>query len=386
MRVVGITSFAIGMAVAVLTVGSTLPRSLDHLDLKDGESRLALATFYNEKTEAIRRQPRPPGRQTVIFMGDSTVASYPPEHQVPTAVQREINRLSRRRSPIRIESLAMAGTSIFDYYFMADVISATEPDLVMIPFNVSSTSGIFWSAFSRPELSGWVEAARLPETLILPINWVGLTADRLLLYHLIVALGGFEAWSTLTDMQLRFEQVRGAVEARLAHRDRRNRSPEEIFRGSTLFYTLAHNNLEGTNRYTPARTREQFGAALHGLSADHPTLAFVAASVRAFKARGIDCFVYVTPMNIDHIRSLGLANEAGLAETLSNLESVVRASGGDFADLHGIFRDEMFRDQPGHLAYEGGQNGPRLLAEELAPRLIQQMRSRRRRAMGRPTP
>ncbi len=375
MRFVGIIAFAAGFALAGLATALGISRALDHFEVEALESRLRVAAFYRDKTEALGH--RPPDEPRVVFLGDSMVASYPREHQVPVAVQNEINRITQGRSRIRVKSLAMAGTSVFDYYFLADVISRTDPELIVIPFNLSSPSHIYRAAFSRPELAGWTPTSRISEAMLLPINWIGLTADRLLLNRAIVGLGLFDMWLWLSEEQTRFSQARGRVEAQMDRHAERGRSPVDRFRAASRLFLFKRDNLDNANRFSATHTEALYGVALRGLKVDHPALVFLAASIRAFADRGIDTFVYVTPANMDHIRNVGLENSEGMARSLWNLETVIRESGATFADLHRIFPDAMFRDQTGHLNFEGEFDGPRGLAGELAPLVIERLRNRR---------
>jgi hypothetical protein len=113
---------------------------------------------------------------------------------------------------------------------------------------------------------------------------------------------------------------------------------------------------------------------MDGVEDDHPVIRMLAATIRTFRRADIHVIAYVTPTNVEHIESLGLLDREGLGRTLAVIERAVRENGGEFADLHALFPDEVFSDPPGHFVYEGEIDGPALLARALAPRVVAQAR------------
>ena len=148
-------------------------------------------------------------------------------------------------------------------------------------------------------------------------------------------------------------------------------TPEKRHQGARAFLSLAENNWKvDPNRYTPGAVRTHFGRVLDGLRSDDPVVALLGATVRTFEQRGILPFVYVNPINLDHIERLGMRDPARIERSLARIEDVVVRNGGIFLDLHDVFPDPAFRDKPGHFAYEGDFNGPEQLARRLAPTVM----------------
>ena len=372
MRVLRVALFIAGFTLALSGAGWLIRVALDRASIEPLETRHGVAAYYNDRVEALGRRSARDIHFDAALLGDSMVVSYPDDLQIAPMLQLEVARRLRGRPPVRILNLGLAGTGVYDYYFMADVIAGMEPQLVIIEFNLPSTSQRFRSAFSRPELAGWMGPGRFFESALLPLSWVGLTFDRLLLYSGIVRLGGFDAWSRLSEEQTRVEVARRALHEKLAFRvgAKKNRTPEEIHRQRTFFWKARETNITGTGRYTAKATRLHYGPLLDGLRSDDPNLVMLSATIEAFRSRGIDVLVYSNPINVDHIRKMGLLDPEKLEISLERVEQAVRGSGAAYLDLHDAFSDDAFRDQPGHFAFEGEFNGPAELARLLAPPIV----------------
>lgn len=364
--------FVSGFALAVVATLALVRSALDHAQIElEVVTRHGVADYYNDRVASYLEHPSPTEIYRVAFLGDSMVVSYPSSRQIPALVQRLARRLQERGPRVQVCNLGLAGTGAFDYYFMADVVGRLDPDLVIIEFNLTSPSKDFQSAFSRPELAGWMTGARILEAAWLPVNWIGLTFDRLLLYATIIHSHGFDRWVELNEEQVRVSQARARVEAWAATRDAKGRSPEEAFRRRRGFLLLARNSEPGKQRHSALATRNNLGASLDGLDADDPTVRMLGAAVRTYRRYGADVLVYVNPINIDHIESLGLLDSAKLDRSLRVIRDEVIHRGGHFVDLHGLFPDRAFRDRSGHFSYEGDIDGPTVLASKLAPLVVE---------------
>jgi len=360
--------FALAVGLVAIRAG------LDRFEIEARGTRHSVATYYSGEVDQDLLRKAAPNEYAVAFLGNSMIMSYPKEYQIANVLQAQARREARGKPPIHVANLGLAGTGVFDYYFLADVIAEVKPQLVIIQFDLASPSQRFRSSFSRPESAGWIAPGRFARSVTLPLSWVGLTFDRLLLYSAIVRAGLFDSWATLSEEQTRFEAARELLETELAFRGLRDSSPEEVYRGRRAFWSLAHNQVQGSNRYTEAAMRTHFGAAMGGLPADDPTLRMLEATVRTFRSRNIDVLVYVNPLNMQHLGKTGLLEHAGLDLTLRRVQQSVSRGGGWFLDLHDIFPDEAFRDAPGHLAYEGTLNAPAHLAARLAPIVVEAAR------------
>ncbi len=376
MHVQRIILFGIGFFVALLVTLQVIRSELDAAGIEPLDTRHGVALYYRNQVNSFRKLQLPPETVRVAFLGDSMAVSYPPELQIPSQLQKDVALHTRGDPPIRIFNLALSGTGSFDYYLMADLISQVEPDLVVISFGMASAGRAFRDAFARPELAGWTDSSRVFETSLLPMNWIGLTLDKILFYRAIIQSGGFERWIAFNDEQTRVEVARGEVEKRLAVEGRNGKTPESLHEGRWSFYALKRNNKGFNNRYSVYGTRRSLGAVLDGIRPDHPTLVVLGATIRTFERKGIDTLVYLNPINIDHIRSLGILDDKGLARSAASIRSVVESNGGHFLDFLRIFPDELFRDQPGHFVYQDGINGPRRLAGRLSPTVVKLAREK----------
>jgi hypothetical protein len=129
-------------------------------------------------------------------------------------------------------------------------------------------------------------------------------------------------------------------------------------------------------RFTEKGMLEHYRGALEGLGPDNPVLQALTAAVRDFERAGIPVFVYLTPVNVEHMDALGLLNREGLARTVAVVEEEVREAGGDFIDLHALLPDEAFRDGTGHFVVGDGVDGPARVAEALGEPLLDHIRRR----------
>ena len=324
-----------------------------------------------------RAESREPLHQIVV-LGDSTVVSYRPGHQVPEQVEAELARLAPDGPRIELVSLAVSGVAPFDYYFLADRIIAAEPDGVLFSFNLDTVSPSWRNAYSRPELAGLTALRRVPEAASLPLDWVGLTLDRLLFYVSIVQLGGFDLWYQLMIDQARVGRARSEVQG----------WADGVFGGEASHVTkdaidehvLSSLFVPGPEhpyfRFTEKGVLEHYRGALGGLGPDNPVLQALTAAVRDFELAGIPVFVYLTPVNVEHMDALGLLNREGLARTIAVVEEEVREAGGDFIDLHALLPDEGFRDGTGHFVVDDEVDGPARVAQALGEPLLGHIRQR----------
>jgi hypothetical protein len=315
---------------------------------------------------------------TVAMLGDSALVSYPEGHSVPEQLQRALVPRDRERA-IDVHSLGMSGTGPFDYYFLSDRIAHARPDLVVVALNLDHFSPSWLGAYSRPQLSGLIAPAHLPDALALPLHLTGLTTDRLLFYNAIVAANGYEPWYWLTLRQAQVGRARERLERWLGGSpDHRAHAPasstaEEFFRDAANSATVAR-LFTGPDiyRYRAEGLVEHYASTLGGATPAHPTLRVLAATLRNLAATGVDTLVYLVPADVAYMQERGVFDAAGLAQTVAATEQVVAAAGGTFVDLHDALPTSAFRDAPGHLVYEGhtrydGLDGPTRLAELLAP-------------------
>jgi hypothetical protein len=331
------------------------------------------------------------GSWDVAFLGDSMVVSYPPGRTVPARLEQAIEQTRGPRPLVEVVSVAAPGMGPFDYYFIADLIAEAKPDQVILPFNLAALSNPWRGTFSRPELSGWLSPARLPAALSLPLEWVGLTTDRMLVYVAIVQSGAAEPWHALIRQQARLGRALTIAASRL---DKQFRSTAVLNFGTARFRYADEKNIIDAipsspgvrgkrKRLTAFGLRQRFGPALDGIDPDNPVVRVLAAAVARFQQDGIPVLVYANPTNTANLQEAGVLDEQGLARTLDVIATAVRAAGGEFVDLHRLLPDEGFRDAAGHFNVRAhAPDGPEMLGQALVPFVIEEARAQALRAAG----
>jgi hypothetical protein len=373
MRLAG--SLAVFAAVA-FGVTAAVFRGVETLDVRDVDVALDAIDAVQLGANSLRAESGD-GRWHVGFLGDSMLVSYPPKRRVPARLQQTLDEMSGGDSRVRVHSLATPGMGPFDYYFVAERVADAEPDQLILLVNLSAFS-VGWSeAFARPALASLLPPGRLPEALGLPLDWIGLTADRLLSYVAADRLGWVPQWQVLMNAQARTSGARGAVAGILSERFAGN--ADAGFARDVFRYHEFRIVMEDRPRLNATGIEERYGRVLAGLDEDDPTLELLAAAIRAFRARGIEVLVYTNPTNMANVREVGAANPKGLARSLAAMESAVTRAGGRFVDLHDLLPDEGFRDFGGHLSIHGEIDGPRVLSRRLAPFVIDSARRARER-------
>ena len=314
--------------------------------------------------------------QTVAVLGDSSIVSYPDGQTVPERLQQAVDGLGPDPGRIHIASLAMPGAGPFDYYFTADRVADAGPDLVVIALNLDHFSKAWQGAYSRPHLAALIEPPRLVEALTLPLHWTGLTGDRLLFYIGIVQAGGYQPFYWLSLRQAQMARARDRFERWLQGGG--EDTPEQRFKNRADEHTIARLFTAADIRhYRRAGLLEHYQETLAGLEPDHPVVAVLAATVERFRNDGVAVLVYLTPVEVSWLEAQGILNPSGLERSIDVMRQAVESSGGSFVDLHARLPADAFRDAPGHLAFpkpgQDGIDGPRLLADVLAPLVIENL-------------
>ena len=365
-------SFA-GVALAIAGAARTVtPKSpAINLNIADLAGR-RLPQIAIARAEAIE-----PLRQIVV-LGDSTIISYRPGRQLPDRLEENLADRSDSGPKIRLVNLAISGVAAFDYYFLADEIVRARPDGVLFAFNLDTLSENWRGAYSRPELAGLIAPRRIAATISLPLHWVGLTLDRLLFYVSIVQSGSFEHWYALSIDQAKIGRMRIRVRDNLEALvgSRASQDADRVIRDLVRSSVFVPDENNPIGRFTRFGIREHYGDAMSGLDSSHPVLRALGAMLEHFEHAGIPVFVFVTPVNIEYMESLDMLDRPGLAETIEQIEGVVRGAGADFIDLHALLPDGAFRDGTGHFRIGETHDGPATLAEALAPAVMEHAKQR----------
>ncbi len=359
-RWVGIAlSFALAFAVVPTAVFGMLDRAGIEpptlgLDLVPALSK-RLRKFDANRDTAIHR---------VAFLGDSTALGEPPRRAVPAQLERAANELARGDSKTQVVSLAFPGLGPVDYYWLADLVSEAAPNRVVLVFNAATLSRTWARRLTRPELAGWVRPGRLPEALLMPLDWIDVRADEILLHAAVVQAGGAESWHRVRRQQIRVAEGRRSLERALDSGGSDGGGAMARYERLRFDAQVAQLEEIGTEH---SGLRGRYGAALDGLPPDHPILEILSATVRTFRKYGVTPIVYFAPINVEALAAVGLRDDEGLARTMSALRHAVEPAGGVFVDLHALLPSEAFRDPQGHYASSGEIDGPARIAAALAP-------------------
>jgi hypothetical protein len=320
---------------------------------------------------ALGRRPARSRELRIAFLGDSTAMHFAdPSRGVDRRLEPELARLEPAGTRPRVFSFVSLGFTPFTYYFLAHRIAAARPDRVILALNLHAFSDQ-WRAADRPRLAGWIPVRQLAEALRLPLHWIGLGADELLLYTGLVRAGDFEAWLRLTREQARCVRAWQRAEAWL-----QARSPWPGGLGYRLEHFAAQRAsffLPGVpERETSPLAQLRLNPVLAGIAPDHPVLEVLTATLEAFEARGIDVLVYVVPVNVEHHERLGLYRRDALRPAIATVQRVVEESGASFLDLSTLLPDAAFADGSSHLTVGDPIDAPPLVIRQLALALVRE--------------
>ena len=362
--------FGLGFVAAAWAVATAVLALLDPIAAKPGQIPIAVMGKIRQNLAALENSSGVNHGSRVAVLGDSTVDSYPPGMKVTDRLREALNRPPTPGGKITVSSLAFPAMGPSAYYFLADRIIEAQPDLIVWEISFTHASERWQRALPRPELAAWISPERIPSTLAMPMEHIGLTADELLFYPLIVQVGQEDRWRDLLIDLSRVDKVRGILEESLSGYTRTN--PEKNF---TI--TLALRNQKklqspaNAQRYNTRGEIEHFGSVLEGIDEDHPTLRFVGETVRLFSEAGIPTLVYLNPINIEHLEKVGVIESPNFQQSLAAYRGAVSGNGGHFLDLHRLFPDGHFADMSGHFRHDEEVEAPTELADRLADFIVE---------------
>lgn len=302
----------------------------------------------------------------VAMLGDSMLFSLPGMPSVPDRVSALLrrNKAPGRRATVHALSFPVLWT--ISQYCLADEVVEARPDLVALELNSRALQPGSLGPFAYSELAGRIAWRRIPEASLLPLADAGITENRLLLYRLLVSAHLEGPWDALIGREARLLNSRDVFEAWLGKH-------VGGLSTSTVLAVAAVRNIElftlPGSRGTDLWLRQVLGAAFEGVSQDAGRLRVLGALVRRLHDAGIPTLVWVSPMNTDHFRSLGIELR-GLDRTIRSARTVVEANGGAFADFHALLTDAQFRDTSDHFTLDGEQSGGATLARRLASAVL----------------
>jgi hypothetical protein len=303
---------------------------------------------------------------SVGFMGDSSAIAYPSGRRVHQRLHETLER--RRSGPTRyhVTSLSSLGMTPAGFYLLQDEINEAHPDIAIVTANLALLRDPLPRMLERPQLAGWVAPERWWDTLVgLDLHKYGVTADRLLLYNLLVRADLLQTWLLQTTEQARLGHMREDLEQTVADRFGFR---TEVSTRSTRRLRLLSDSMQQLDppRRNTASAQAYYGEIMDGLDEGHWVLEILQALLEDFARAGTAVILYVPPINVEHVRSIGVHDEAGLMQSLAALERIARQTGAEFADLHDILPDEAFRDTGGHFTHESPYDGPLIVAATLS--------------------
>ena len=178
--------FAVSLLASAVAVTLGAFALAGHLPAQPWQTPMGVMDKILPSIEDLGRASAQTLPMQIAVLGDSTVDFYPTNEKIPDRLHQALARSSPPAPPVTVTNLAFLALGPTAYYFLADRIAASEPDLVVWAVSLTHASERWRRSLPRPELAGWMAPKRIPATLGMPIDDIGLTADELLLYQLVV--------------------------------------------------------------------------------------------------------------------------------------------------------------------------------------------------------
>ena len=265
---------------------------------------------------------------------------------------------------------ARPGMRLHAQYLASEVFAGTKSRNVVLSLNLG-----WFSQISEPgaELAALFPESRWPEAMTMPLHEANLSADRALLYRSIWRSDAVALWSRLQREQTQQARISNWVAKGVngwAEELVPTAAPRELL---ARFQRRATTRIkEGVRRATRLAAERRLSAVFGGIPPDHPRLRMLRAILHRLRDSGARVLVYVAPINVDHLRDVGVYDEGGIGDTSAVLREVVESSGGDFLDLHDLLPDRCFADEGDHLALDAKPAPSILIASRLSGWVLQE--------------
>jgi hypothetical protein len=361
-RAVRLVTFLVAFGASAVSCARLADRAI----AASGAERGAIALDFAPDVERWRKETLDaPAQRRIAFVGDSMLWSSEGAMSLPDRIARIVNRSLPKRKRWRPHPLASGGFTMLGEYCLADDIIDTKPSLLVLEVNLRALQPGPLGPFSRAELAGRIRWPRIVEAAFAPLSDAGLTVDRLLFYRLLTKLGLERPWSAVIDRQARLVNASTTFETWLETKTHSNTMERRQFQGGIDILARAFVPGKSVVRPTRENSLSQLGALFGGLEAPNGRLRVLELLLDDFRREGIPVLVWVSPVNVDHFRSVGLSTD-GLAQSVQKLRAMAKASGASFVDLHEAVPDGGFRDSLDHYTVRGEQDGTAIVARELA--------------------
>jgi hypothetical protein len=367
-------SLAAACAASFALAGGGALWALDAAEIPHPDVDLSVGLRLSEALRALAQQPRQGAR--VLFLGDSlAMDTSPPDDSIPTRLARALRANWLAPRDLELRRVVGSGIGGFSHYFLSEEAAAARPDVVVLGLNLHWFSRPWNQTIERPVLVGWLPARRWPEAAALPLHAVGVSADLAIGYRALVASGAVRAWHRLRQEQLRAVYARRRLESALQRRAGFPADP-----GYRKLHFAQRAARSGVERATPESARGMLGEVFRGIDERHPTLQAVDRALACHAAAGAALVVYAAPINVEHLRQLGVYDAEGLARTLALLEARARLHGARWLDLHALLPDAAFSDFVDHLKTGGELDATGRVARELVRPVLAALLERARPA------
>jgi len=250
-----------------------------------------------------------------------------------------------REPEVRIVPLRWGGLGPLEMFYLADKLAEAGADYVILSLNLQSLSPQWTYVMkARSALASWIAPARLPSALLLPLQAVGQSADKVLWLVALRAIGFDPPSRAIANLQSRAQLARERLGITIGHRGSSRQDPEaQRFYHTALF------------------------KAISGIRPSNPPLRLLVAAITTLEKAGTRVMVVAMPVNLDHWHEYGaLPDTRGIGETVATVREEVTAVGADFADLHQLLPGRAFRDTI-HLRFDEPDDGTQQAADALAP-------------------
>ena len=302
----------------------------DRAELRPLGMHGAFAESRLESVLSWKQRPPRAGVLRAFVFGDSLVGCT--EGSVDDELWRQ---LAAAGLPIELLDLTHPGFRPIHLYSLIDDILAGGFRLAILEINLRAFSDRYFD----------ITNARFP-TL----------SRRLSLHRAWIMRGPLadEGQSLVDPWVYRVEEWVGALYVADGVRELGRQRLESYGQGLDAALGLADvvNNTRSARSFAPL-TREVARAEYAVDQAGHPTAFVLRELLRRLRAAHVTTVLYVSPIDVDAMRQLGILDELALPDRLAALRLAIGAAPEEWLDLHALVPSRVFRDSRSHMWAEG---------------------------------
>jgi hypothetical protein len=314
-------------------------------------------TYVLAALDRWRTGPRSPRLPGAVLFGDS-LTDCKERVLVGELVAR---RLAAAGMPHALVQLTGGAFSPLQYYYLLDEVLADAPRLAIVEVNLGRLSGgVTGSSLRYASLSRKLSLARAWRVRT-ALAFDGLTLFDPAIYRLEEKLdamyavpGAQAAWRAVLDS-------RGAALGQMLHLDT---VPPDA---RSLRMLVDFDVTSARNLFGPQQSVHPFTAVLKEFAAE-------------LRSAGVPMLFYLSPVNPDVLREARSSDKAEFPRRIDALRVAIGLTPGEWVDLHGLLRREVFRDWSGHMLPAGCE----AVADAIRDALVSRSAPIETRADGRP--